>query len=344
MRTTFGEVRTSRIPQSLGLCASDTGRLQSFVNAAQKRLMLAGGDRGWWGTWYQIALTATNGYVTLPRAVARLIDVAVCQEPIRIRNEWYEFLYAGWGLQPPSACTGCPDVCGNTQALDRRIVCTAADLVPGNFIRAYSDDPDGRDAGKNLLIQATDTNGKKIRSNSGTNVVEGFYLTLSAPFVTSGFGLNSIYGVMKDQTYGNITLYQVDAVTGAESLLAAYEPSEYRPNYRRYYLDNLPENCCSSSCALTITGMAKLDLIPVELDTDWLLIGNIEALKEGCMGIKYGEQDSQVSQALAKAHLKTAISLLNQELDHYIGRENPAVNFKPFGKAQLRKSYVGSLV
>jgi len=89
--------------------------------------------------------------------------------------------------------------------------------------------------------------------------------------------------------------------------------------------------------------MAKLALIPVEVDTDYLVIQNIAALKEECQSVRFGEMDDKSSAGQAALRHNKAINLLNGELVHHLGKEQPAVNFAPFGTARLSHQRIGSL-
>ena len=80
--------------------------------------------------------------------------------------------------------------------------------------------------------------------------------------------------------------------------------------------------------------MAKLEFIPVVVDTDYLLIGNLPALKAECMAVRYEESDNEKSIAMGELKHRQAIKFLNKELVHYVGRERPAVNYAPFGTAK----------
>jgi hypothetical protein len=336
MRTNFFQFRTSRIPEVLGRCANDTPYLLSLVNEAIQRLLLEDIDTGWWGTNYRTAFTVTNGFITAPRDVARITDIAVCNQPIRIQNCFFEFLWAGNGLQP----NGCQSCNGVTEALDRGVVSTMADLPTGDqYIRVYS--TDSRDVTRRIFIQALDENGLVIRTQDGLNWNDGFFLTLDQPFNTSSYMVTKINGIAKDKTYGDVAIYAVDATTGVETLLSRYQADETTPSYRRYYLNNLPNQCCSNTSAVQVIGLAKLDFVPVTKDTDFLLIGNLPALKEECMSIRYSEMESQGSKELADAHHKTAIKLLNKELRTYEGNNNPAINVAVYGTAAPGRVGVG---
>lgn len=89
---------------------------------------------------------------------------------------------------------------------------------------------------------------------------------------------------------------------------------------------------------IPVTAMVKLEYIPVSVDTDFLIIGNIPALIEECLAIKYSRMDDPRSLELSAAHHAKAIKLLQQEMVHYEGRVQPAVQFSPFGTATTHRA------
>lgn len=350
------DFRLSRGPQAIGLCATDTDRLALMVNSAQQRLLYAreAGDEGWYGTWAEMAFTVTQAapYLTCPRDVARIEKMAVCQKPVAIQNEFYEYLAFGSGPQP-KICTVNNYNCGwNVMAYSRNNAITFTDLTNApQYIRIYTADTTGADTDtihpRRVLIQGTDANGNTIYSQDNGVQVQGIFVTIEQPFADltqSGLplGMNAITGIQKDVTLAPIQIYQVDPTTGDEVLLHIMEPSEQVASYRRYYLDRLPANCpCSSDGVITVTGICKLELVPVVADTDYLLIQNIEALIEECQSVRYSEADSEVGKKMAADRHGQAIRLLQGELVHYYGKEKPAMSFHPFGSVNLACKGVG---
>lgn len=338
-RATFRDIKASRVPFVLGECASNSPGLASYVNEAIQRLIQAGGDTGWFGSWAKMAFTVTPSgpFITTPREVARIINMDVCNRPIRIQNEFYEFLEFGRGLKPN--CIACsPDCCGiNIQAYDRGFVPTMTDLTAGSQIRVYPSN--AADVGTRIFIDAVDSNGQQIYTIDNGVQVSGFFMTLALPFVTSPMALNVINGIQKDTTLYPVSVYQVNPTTSAITLLAKLAPDESSPSYRRYYLDRLPANCCNQlpGTPLQVTAMAKLEFIPVKVDTDYLIINNIPAIKEECMSIRYEEMDNPQAKQQSQFHHIQAIRLLNRELQHFEGKEMPAILFSPFGNASLNK-------
>ncbi len=340
------DARLSRIPEAIGLCAADNNKLPAMINEAQERLVYAGGDTGWWGSWAKMVFNVnslTNPYITLPRTVARIINMDYCRFPVRIQNEFYEFLEAGIGLQSGTNPT-CNWPCASPETYDRGLFPTFTDFTPGKIIRLYL--TDALDVGRRVLVQGTDANDQIVYSLDGVVQVQGLFLNLTSPFVDMPFTLNTLTGLQKDVTIGPVQIWEVDATTGEQTLISTMDPTEEVSGYRRYFLHGLPRNCCETNTGTTtvqVTAMAKLAFIPVVADTDYLLIQNLQALKEECQAVRFGEMDDSASAQQAQIRHMKAIRLLNGELVHHLGKEQPAVNFAPFGNAHLRRQMIGSL-
>lgn len=359
MKTTFLDVRRSRFPEAIGACYTDTARIAAAANEVVQRLIIDPHqpETGWYGTWVPMVFNVTRAspYITPPRGIARLLLMDVCQKPIKIQNEFYEYLWAGNGLMPASVCSAAATsgtTClspYNTQAFQRGYFPTLVD-VPSTAGAAYNIrvyPTNNLDVGKRILIQAYDQNGLKIYGLDPNNQqIEGFYITLDYPFVdsTETVGPLGIYGVQKDYTYGDVPIQAVETTTLAVTALARYEPGETRPWYPRYFLDSLPQYCCNGQTSIQINAMAKRDFYPVYVDTDWMLIGNIPALISEAQSIYHdGIQEAAAGVIQASKHAD-AIRFLFGELDHYQGKESPAVNVSIFGSAKTRYRSIGSLV
>lgn len=341
MRLRFKDFRNSQIPELLGRCRTDTPALLDYVNEATQRLLLEDESGGFWNLNQKMAFNVdANKNITAPREVARISDIAVCSQPIRIQNQFFEFLYAGDGLRPANGC----DVPYNdvVQALDRGTVVTQVDLPTGNFyLRAYHGD--ARDIGKKITIAGLDQNGHVIREQHGINWDFSFDLTFASPFATSTFLVSKINAIAKDVTYEDVLLYAVDATTGVETLLARYAADETGPEYRRYYLDSLPSQCCNAVTPVQVVGLVKLAYVPVRQDSDFLLINNLISLKEECLAIKYNLCETETGYAIADRHHKEAIRLLNRELKTMEGPTTPAINVAIHGTAKLRNRGIGTI-
>lgn len=361
MKATGATIRQSRLPEAIGKMATDAPSIFAYVNQATQQLINAMGESGAWLGWQKVvfSVNALTPYITLPRQFARAINLDVCRKPIRIQNEFYEFLEDGIGLQDFYQNAGWKhrDWHGILEGYDRGSFPTMTDLTPTNqLLRVFITDP--RDVGKRILIgPSQDQNGNFIYSQDGNQSVNGFYISFSQPFTTTNFSVSNIGGIQIDQTFGDVELFQVDETTGAQVLLARYQPGERLPQYRRYYISKLPRGCCpiANPCLNTtgvqtappnvgVTAMVKLEFIPITRDTDFNVIGNIPALIEECKAIRYSDMDKPEAMALeAKSHSK-AMKYLNQELKHYLGALNPAVNLAVYGSARLEKQQIGQML
>lgn len=326
-RLTMAQVRASRIPGVLGKCSTST-EILSFINEAQMRLLP---KARWWNTYARLQICTVNGNLTWPRCVAAIESVAVCDTPIVIRNEFFEFIENGIGIQRRDGTTnggigpGCSGQPCGLQLLDRGTSCLIADVTGIKKLRVYIDN--ASDLNKRILIKGKDENGNKIYTLDAGAPVEGFYITLAAAPVLTTQLVTEIYGVIKDFTLGNVRVYQFDPGDSSQSLILNADPDEIVPNYRRSLIRGLDgTQCCSSDtetdCAdgeTQITAEVKLEFIPVGRDTDFLTIDWIPALKEMCQSIWYGEKDSMEAKHKAAFHEARAIKALDDELAHYIG-------------------------
>lgn len=341
MRATLLTVKQSRIPELTGICADDTYRLAALVNDAQQRLIYAGKEAGWWEGWAKVRFSVTSAapYITLPRELARVINMAVCEQPIYIHNEFYEVMPNGPGPMTDEVGCCCKDWCGTVAGYERGVWPTKVDLTATNQrLRVYLTDE--RDQGQKMLIVGEDQNGNVIYGMDGLNQVQGFYMTFVSPFYDSAFDVSKIKAIVKPQTYGDILLYQVDQTTGDQVLLSRYLASEKMPAYRRYFITPI----CTTCSDYSVTAVAKLEFIPVSRDTDPLIIGNIPALSEMCQALRGYAQEVTAAHEMAETHEKKAIKLLKQEMDHYLGSQSPAVTVDRMQGASLKRIGLSTMV
>lgn len=328
------DLRVSRFPEVLGLCQTQVSQIAAAANAAQEQLLYdkAAKDESWYGTWAEIAfnVSQTQPYITLPREIARLESVTICNKAATIQNQFYEYLQFGNGRMSDNRCR-CHT--GHLAGYVRNNAVTFTDLSSApQKIRVYL--TNAQDAGQRVLIQGIDSNDMTVLSQSGSIRVQGVFLSLDNTPTTSTILFNSLTGIQKDQTAGQVQIFQVDPTSGEEVLLLTMEPSEMTASYRRYYFSNLPSSCCPVPGAVAgtvqVTAIAKLDLIPAQVDTDYLLLQSREALIEQAQSQRLMAADTMAAQQMAAIHHQRAIRLLIGELGHWNGVNEPAVSFKPF--------------
>lgn len=339
-------MRLSRLPKVIGACVSDLPTICQYVNGAQRRLLMCkeAMDEGWYGTFAEIAFNVSREepYITMPRGIARIEAVNICNDPIPVQNQFFEYLQFGNGRLPK-----CRGSCRNLlQVYSRNNAVTFTDLTgTAKYVRVYV--TNAADVGRRIFFSGIDNNSVVITSQDGVNRVPGLFLTMASPFVTSTTLFSRITGIQKDVTAGDVQVFSFDPADGTETLLLTMEPGETTAWYRRYYINNLPRNCCGdlpSTQTVQVTAIAKLDLVPAVVDTDYLLIQNPEALIEEASAIRYSEVDSSESKAMSQQHHKEAIRYLMGELTHFLGKDSPAFEFAPFGSARLEKQGIGTQI
>lgn len=345
-RPTLSSFRASWPAETMGICTADPA-VTRYCNESQERLLMDPlcPDEGWWGSWITMAfnatLTGTNLYITTPREIARLIVLGVCQEPLHIRNGFYEYLKYGEGLLPKT-CQALG--CGSTfQAIEQDNVCSLNPLRTGpQILRCYMGD--SRDAGMRVLAQGLDQNNMPISTTDpGTGLTApGEYMVLKSPLVDSVNHFSKLTALLKDETYGQVQIFQVDPGTGLEYSLSVMQPNEGSGWYRRYLIDGVPSNnmCCSNAGTVPIKAEARIDFIPVVNEVDFLAIPNVPALIEEAISIRYSRMDSPNSKQQSVNHHTAALGLLNGQLDLYLGKTSTAVKVPIFGSNRMTRQPV----
>lgn len=343
------DLRLGRLPESIGACSSDIPRIRNAVNTAQRRLLFCreAQNEGWYGTWAEMAFSVSrdNPYLTLPREVARIELADVCNRPVVINNQFHEYLQFGNGRLPQ--CNQWRRATCLSQIYSRNNVVTFTDLSNApQLLAIYFSDP--ADVGKRVLLQGTDNNNNVVYSQDGNFQVQGVYLTLQAPFVTSTIQFNTLTGIQKDITAGPIQIFQVNPSTGAQILISTMEAGETMADYRRYYFDKLPFACCPIPPNVTpqpvaVTAIVKLELIPLVADTDYCLIPNEEAIIEECQSARYEGIDTAGAKQMAQVHHSNAVRYLSGQITHYLGLDRPAIAFRPYGSARLERNKIGTM-
>lgn len=336
------DCRASGLPDAIGVCSTDINSIRASVNEAQERLIndpLAP-DEGWFGGWARMAFTVSRSEPTIvtPVEVARIILMDVCKHPIVIRNEFFEFLQFGPGFQPK----GCPQSsnpgCHGLAAYERETVVTFEPLLtPAQTIRVYASDPN--DYGRTALIQGKDANGNPIFFVDAAtgNTGKGETVQFATPFTDTTNQFSEITGIQKQKTFGEIQFFQVNPDTGVESPLLVMQPSETTALYRKYFINGLPNGCCNiAGGTVQVLAMCKLDYIPAEVDSDYLRIHSIPALIDECQAIRFSRMDTPAAQQLSANKHASALRLLFGQLDHFLGKEQTAIQRHIFGSDRMR--------
>lgn len=302
MRTTFSDIKASRIPESVNIPPTDA-RLLAYVNEATQRLMHKG---RWWGTVQKYTMQATAGMITLPKQVASIEKVALARQPVPVRDFWYEFLDNGWGTRD---ITGSDS--GQNEGLMQGRYPIFSDVVSPDKKLILQCDV-ATDIGKAVLVLGYDDNNNWIRTIQSGVVADGEVVLLAqTPGTTTVNNFAVITDLqVADDLDGQWWLYEYDTVTTLQRMIGHYQYDEVRPSYARYFFPSIGTTTTLVEC------LVKLEFVPMRQDTDYCLIGNLGALKKMCMAVK-AEEENRYTDALALEQM--AAQLLDAELDHYLG-------------------------
>lgn len=344
MRTTLLDAKNSRIPQAIGVC-SDHPKFIGVLNEAQQRLLPKG---LWFGTYGKFRICASDGCITLPAQIATIERVAVCGRNIPVHDEWFEFLENGYGPRNSTSCNSGGGTCGTgcDESLYRGRFCTFKDIIPSgkqlNFVCDLVSD-----VGKQVLALGYDDNGNWIRTSQSGIIKDGELISFAQGAGT--LSVNNFSCVTDIQLPNNMDgqswLYEYKVSDATKRMIGKYEYFETRPSYARYYF---PSICAPSTGACTQTSVeiiGKLEFIPAKQDTDYLIISNLPALKEMCVGISNAEKEPDTVEKvkILKTSEASAISELDAELNHYLG-EGRVIGINLMGSSIYANNEIAVLI
>lgn len=324
---TLGNLKRSSIPQAIGIGACDP-RFTLRANEAQNELASMG---RWWGSTKRMRICVTSRCITWPAGVATVDGFNIGGWGVPPRNDWFEFQDNVRVIEAAN-CS-----CSAQQLLDRGFTPQYRDITANSYIRIYP--VSSSDYGAVILLQGNDQNGNPIRNSDADGWFDGEKLTIAAaPFSTSTYLFHApgLLGVQKPITNSYLNVFAVNGVTGVETQIARWGPSETAPQYRRSALVHLPRSCnlpdrgdgcrpgvenCTNVVAEAIVRLEPIELVA---DSDWLLIGNEAAMKSG---MKAADKEDKNDYAGAGTEWSKAIMRLREELAKYDPPERMSINF-----------------
>ena len=299
MKLTVSQV-APLVAQVTGVCETNS-KVYSYINQACRRLLYSG---LWAGCYGRFTIYPSSGCITWPRAIETIESVSTCCSLGTVRNQWYEFQEAGYGLLDS-------DPAGVGQQLtDRGTVCAYRDMSGelDSYIRVYAGDLS--DVGRTITLQGYDQNGAWIRTQVNGVWIDGEMLTQTASYVQSTKKFTALVGVQRQTTNTVSRLYEYNVTSAAETDIAVYDPDEILPEYRRSFLTNW----CSETPAVTV--MAKLRHIPVSSAYDYVIPPSADAIKLMAQAIRASD-NNLLSESLG--YEAKAIELLQKQTQHVIG-------------------------
>lgn len=279
-------------PQILNMESSDARWLQLLNEASQRLLNMA----MWMGTTQRYAVCVNNGCLTWPRQFETIVAMEACCRPVTLRSQWHEFIENGPGLARTA------DNCCSLNAFDRGSgFVMFDDLTVESKIRLYPQF--AVDVGKTVTIRGLDSNYNQVLTDNGN--IEGEVMTIASPFVdsTTTWGKQVFRQVIKQITKGHIRAFSYDAslpVPPASpgpndtplKALAAWEPTETLPDYRRSFIPSLTgcHGCENDEDLSAVTVIAKMKFIRLMSDLDFLPIGNGPAVQQAMLSVMLAQR------------------------------------------------------
>jgi hypothetical protein len=299
MKLTLADIKTP-ISKVLSMASTDS-RVVDYINEAQERLLHQG---AWPGTYARYRITTDDGMITWPRQLETIEAVAIDDTPGVVRNRWYEFLDSGPGILESTDHVG-------RQLIDQDTAACFSDISgTGKRLRLYTDALTASvDTGAKILLQGYDDNGAWIRTQDGSNYVDGEYVILTSSYVETASNFSSLSGAQKPDTKGNVTVKEYNVAAETVRTIAEYEPLENLPTYRRSMIPGI-----TTSTTVTVSG--KLRFIPAQNDIDWLHINNQPALKLMVMAVRK-EENNVMDEAMV--YEAKALKTLQDQLMHHLG-------------------------
>lgn len=310
MRTTFAMAKASRIPEAINIRSTDS-RFAAYLNECISRLLVRG---KYWGTFGRYSISVDSQLLTLPAHIDTIEVINVARVPLPLRSQWFEFLSLGYGTRDGSL----PNGSGINECLFRGTSPTFKSIGTASILTVKCDV--SSDVGKQVRILGYDSSNNWVRTLIAGIWYDGELVTMVQGAGTATVTIFSRVTDIQAPTDmdGKWWLYEG---TTAGTLIGTYEYWETNPAYKQYLIPFI------STTVTTVEIMGKLAFIPAKNDTDYLIIGNLGALKLGCMACKAEEEHNWAEANLlwnggkmADGTVRVgAIQELDAELSHHMG-------------------------
>lgn len=336
---TLAAVRSSSIANIAGVCVTSSAFLGQ-LNEAVSRLMDAG---DWWNTVVKARLCVQRDCIAWPRWVGTVLAINFCNQNRPIQNRWFDFMPI-----TASDCMLSGRWKSNVTVVDDGLTPVFNNVACGesHALRAYVRLQ--ADAGKTITFFGKDENGQEVMTKDALgNWMQGETVALAAPYVQTTTQFREVERVIRDQTTGPVDVYQYDATQNLLLDMAHYEPTETNPMYRHSTIrggcgSRSARTCYSAdgSKARKVEILAKLQFIPVVVDTDTVQIDNVPALKLMIQAIRLEEAGND-QEAASKQLL--AIKELNRQLRNKLPLDQIPIEVASNGTALPRYHGIGQM-
>ena len=295
-RTTLADARAA-LYDLINIDNPNDPKLLRILNEVRERLINSG---KWKGCIVSTVFGSATGFITLPYDYLSVLGLTYDRCPAPVFTQFHEYVEQGPGeIDETQKFPGILTDMGDGFA-------TQLDIETAGVIRVYSSAADNGDV---VRLFGEDVNGDVIYDSSGN---EGVNVTLAAPYVATTEQFSKVTGAQKPLTSNRVYLKVWDGST--ETQIAEYQPNETRPMYRRYKTGDAEQ---------AIRVICQRRYMPVSAETDWVVPGNISALRAGIRSWLFEDQSDMAS---ADASMVRAYNFLNDESKSSRGGARPTVD------------------
>lgn len=291
-----------------------------YLNQALERLINSG---QWKGALGYYAFPSVDNVFTLPYPFLSVVGLDWFLWPLPVFGQFHDFNITGPGLPinnqqiPNGIVTDLGD--GYATLLDPPTAGSTLLIKPDLLI----------DSGKTFRFYGI-SNGKEIFdvNGAGMNIVVNYPSTSEATVfdVVTGIEVPVDSTTGASTMVGGWTLYSV-APDSTQTEIGYYYPNETRPSYRRYRIG--VTSASTSQYPNAVTVLCRRRFMPVFKETDWLIPGNVGALKFAMQAI-----DSETTKNPAQDFWIQAFNILNQELHATRGAARPELQWEALGAGE----------
>lgn len=275
MKTTLADIKAGRIPEFLNVPPDDP-RLVQWVNEATKRLMTRG---LYWGAYATMDVAVTSTILTLPPQLQTLEAIALGLVPLPIRGTWYQFIDSGWGQRDETSTYGT----GIQECQYLNNYPTIADITTAGVLTVKCDLASDEVAvtPKTVLILGYDQNNNWIRTIQDGVYADGEVVNFAVAGTATTLQFSKITDIQVQSAMDGQWWLYIGGVGG--TLLGHYQHWETKPSYKRYLIPYV------GGINNTARIVGRRAFIPVANDNDYLIIGNLAAMKLACRAVRAEE-------------------------------------------------------
>lgn len=339
VRRTFGQAKDelARVCGQTGMNTSDP-RVMAYTNQATEELM----NEGDWPSVVdrlRFRIARDKCHFVMPSDYDRMLYCTLDGVPAPMQSPWFEFVAFGLDFfnQTDSEANRSqfPWFHG---VLDKDTVATFEDIpsTGGPWYPRVGGTVDERVGGVRpaIVIQGYDADNNWVRSQVAGEWIDGIAVAINgdtAPFfIQSTQPFRYVTAITKPVTKGYVLLHVADTGAANVEYIGQYAPKDTAPFYRQYSIPDLRPLLANSTgdtlrCR-TVLARCRKRYVPVASDADWLLIGNLPALKKMVQAVYFSETQNLDMYA---AYKSAAVEILQKEAKAYVGlqRQKPLFTF-----------------